>query len=356
MKRSVLAAALALACALSLAAPAFAAEKAPSLAGDSKTTAVAKVYEYDPHRYLANGNSVYGNTLTVAADERVYDDSGKLWRVTDSSAFYDSSAFRCSVKTTANAMNARSVRQSDEPIVGAGARFVVTLSKDGMYDNTGIGFTVTYTAVKDTALPVSPLGANTGTASELAVKSGAKIVIDYTLRITEDTLFPSSYLKTSPDWYGDLFYFKDVEHPIGAEDIVLTPTQEGDSDYTWEDEDIIVAELSGSDIFYAPKLSTRRADTGRNHTAPLGEMYTRFFRGNPDAKGGTLTLTNPYLTFDGEETVPHRQIHIYEATEAGDLKDVTSRFKYTADSDGRGAFSAKVRTLGNYIITATELK
>ena len=80
MKRSVLAAALALACALSLAAPAFAAEKAPSLAGDSKTTAVAKVYEYDPHRYLANGNSVYGNTLTVAADERVYDDSGKLWR------------------------------------------------------------------------------------------------------------------------------------------------------------------------------------------------------------------------------------------------------------------------------------
>ena len=80
--------------------------------------------------------------------------------------------------------------------------------------------------VKDTALPVSPLGANTGTASELAVKSGAKIVIDYTLRITEDTLFPSSYLKTSPDWYGDLFYFKDVEHPIGAEDIVLTPTQE----------------------------------------------------------------------------------------------------------------------------------
>ena len=224
-----------------------------------------------------------------------------------------------------------------------------------MYDNTGIGFTVTYTAVKDTALPVSPLGANTGTASELAVKSGAKIVIDYTLRITEDTLFPSSYLKTSPDWYGDLFYFKDVEHPIGAEDIVLTPTQEGDSDYTWEDEDIIVAELSGSDIFYAPKLSTRRADTGRNHTAPLGEMYTRFFRGNPDAKGGTLTLTNPYLTFDGEETVPHRQIHIYEATEAGDLKDVTSRFKYAADSDGRGAFSAKVHTLGNYIITAGAL-
>ena len=153
MKRSVLAAALALACALSLAAPAFAAEKAPSLAGDSKTTAVARVYEYDPHRYLANGNSVYGNTLTVAADERVYDDSGKLWRVTDSSVFYDSSAFRCSVKTTANAMNARSVRQSDEPIVGAGACFVVTLSKDGMYDNTGIGFTVTYTAVKDTALP-----------------------------------------------------------------------------------------------------------------------------------------------------------------------------------------------------------
>ncbi|MFR9190095.1 MAG: hypothetical protein ACLVL7_07565 [Anaerotruncus massiliensis (ex Togo et al. 2019)] len=192
MKRSVLACALALACALSLAAPALAAEKAPSLAGDSKTTAVAKVYEYDPHRYLANGNSVYGNTLTVAADERVYDDSGKLWRVTDSSVFYDSSAFRCSVKTTANAMNARSVRQSDEPIVGAGACFVVTLSKDGMYDNTGIGFTVTYTAVKDTALPVSPLGANTGTASELAVKSGAKIVIDYTLRITEDTLFPSS--------------------------------------------------------------------------------------------------------------------------------------------------------------------
>lgn len=79
MKRSVLACALALACALSLAAPALAAEKAPSLAGDSKTTAVAKVYEYDPHRYLANGNSVYGNTLTVAADERVYDDSGKLW-------------------------------------------------------------------------------------------------------------------------------------------------------------------------------------------------------------------------------------------------------------------------------------
>ena len=68
MKRSVLACALALACALSLAAPALAAEKAPSLAGDSKTTAVAKVYEYDPHRYLANGNSVYGNTLTVAAD------------------------------------------------------------------------------------------------------------------------------------------------------------------------------------------------------------------------------------------------------------------------------------------------
>lgn len=37
------------------------------------------------------------------------------------------------------------------------------------------------------------------------------------------------------------------------------------------------------------------------------------------------------------------------------LKDVTSRFKYTADSDGRGAFSAKVRTLGNYIITAGAL-
>lgn len=356
MKRSVLACALALACALSLAAPALAADKAPVLSGDSSAAAVAKVYEYDPHRYIANGNSVFGNTLTVAAAERVYDDFGKLWRVTDSSAFYDSTAFLCSIKTTANAMNARSIRQSDEPIVGAGACFVVTLSDDAMYDNAGLGFTVTYTARKNVALPVKPLGANQSTASELTVKNGAKIAVDYTLRITEDTLFPSAYLKSGPEWYGDLFYFKDVEHPIGAEDIVLTPTQEGDSDYTWEDEDIIVAELSGSDIFYAPKLSTRRADTGRDHRAPLGEMYTRFFRGNPDAKGGTLTLVNPYLTYDGDETVDHRQIHIYKVTEAGDLKDVTNRFKYTADSDGRGAFSAKVQTLGNYIITAAELK
>ena len=352
MKQTLFARVLALACACALCVPAFAAEKKHTLLEQSEASVSAKVYDYEPIRTDPTGRyKTYGNTVTVAAAERVYDDAGNLYRVSDSSLFNDSSAFTRTIKTTIGPMSVERIKAADSEVVGSGAAFVITLEDYLVDESVAVGFTVTYTAQKDVELPVVTTGQNAGAATTLNVRRGAKIVLNYWADITGDDLTISSYLSPLPDWYGDVVSLKDGPYAAGAEDIFLYPSKDGDSDYTWEDSDIIVAELNGGDYTYMSKLSTRRSDTGRDRTAPLGEYYTRFFSNYPSVNGATLTLTNPFLTFDGEETLPHRDVHIYEVTETGDLQDVTRRFTYGEDSNGRGAFVARVDKLGRYVFT-----
>ena len=353
MKQSLSARVLAFVCACALCVPVFAAERTHTLSEQSEAALGAKVYDYEPIRTDPAGRyKTYGNTVTVAACERVYDDAGNLYRVTDSTLFNDSSAFTRAIKTTVSPMSVERIEAAGGEIVGSGAAFVITLEDYLVDEGVTVGFTVTYTAQKDIKLPVVTTGKNAGTAETLDVRRGAKIVLNYRADITGDDLSASSYLNPLPDWYGDVVTLKDGPYAAGAEDIFLYPSKDGDSDYTWEDSDIIVAELNGGDYTYMSKLSTRRSDTGRDHTAPLGEYYTRFFSNYPSVSGATLTLTNPFLTFDGNETVPHGDVHIYEVTETGDLQDVTSRFTYGADSNGRGAFIARIDKLGRYVFTA----
>lgn len=353
MKQSLSARVLAFVCACALCVPVFAAERTHTLSEQSEAALGAKVYDYEPIRTDPAGRyKTYGNTVTVAACERVYDDAGNLYRVTDSTLFNDSSAFTRAIKTTVSPMSVERIEAAGGEIVGSGAAFVITLEDYLVDEGVTVGFTVTYTAQKDIKLPVVTTGKNAGTAETLDVRRGAKIVLNYRADITGDDLSASSYLNPLPDWYGDVVTLKDGPYAAGAEDIFLYPSKDGDSDYTWEDSDIIVAELNGGDYTYMSKLSTRRSDTGRDHTALLGEYYTRFFSNYPSVSGAILTLTNPFLTFDGNETVPHGDVHIYEVTETGDLQDVTSRFTYGADSNGRGAFIARIDKLGRYVFTA----
>ena len=357
MKRKLFVSLLAVFCVLSMGVTALAAEA--TLSKDSKASAVPQIYNYEPLRTDSlTGRTVFGNTVTCAAIERVYDDRGDLYRVSDASVLADPLNFQCTTKITDNPMVIRTVKKSDEPIVGTGVPFLVTLQDDYVYQNVVACFSVTYTAKRDVTLPVTATGSNAGKSFDLMVQSGATIQQDYRLNINSDTLFRTNfddYVLTGR-WYGDIFLENDIDYPAGAEDLVISPRRDWDSECTWEDTDIIVAELNGGDFSYYPKLSTQRSDTGLvDDRTNVGQIYTRFFRGNPTSSSkATLTLTNPFLNFDGEEMVPHQDVYIYEVR-SGVFYDVTKKFRYTTDSDDRGAFQIQTDTLGNYVFSGKKL-
>ena len=122
--------------------------------------------------------------------------------------------------------------------------------------------------------------------------------------------------------------------PAGIESDVMYPDSDYENstaDYCWESLGRICAELNHSDsavLNYIPKLSTFWTDGLLLKKFSNTSGFIRDF-GNADIKANVqLLITNPFVTFDGEETIPHEDIIIYQYHGKG-LTDVTNKFRFT---------------------------
>lgn len=363
MKRKLFSALLALACAASTAAPVAAIELAPVLSGRSETTASAVMYDYLPRIFHGTGTAAYGNTVyCVSAADRVYDDKGRLYEL-ENTLLGDSELFTQSVKTDVNPMAVRSIKAITDPDQ-PGNRFAVTLDEYYLFRDLVTEFTVTYIARKDIETSAVQLGEpyiSYTPITSLKIKSGAKISIRYRLNIDNDKMYAlefDDYKLPDTPVNGEIILTRDADFPSGVDGVVIAPDDRGERDVEWSEGYRLVAELSlsGVELNFTPKLSTKWSDSEIAQKRQFTEAYVRFFRGNPDIESGSaeLFLTNPFLSFDGKETMPHKDVVIYEVS-GTKLRNVTSKFSYTTDSNGYGAFKTSVGRLGNYIIASGKI-
>lgn len=360
MKRKLFSALLALACAASISAPAAAIELTPVLSAHSETTASAVMYDYLPRVFHGSGTAAYGNTIyCVSAADRVYDDKGRLYEL-ENSLLGDSELFTQSVKVNVNPMSIRSIKAITDPD-NPGNRFAVTLDEYYLFRDLVTEFTVTYSAREQIDTTALLLGEPSVSSTPLVIRRGAKISIRYRLIIDHDDLYTvefDDYKLPDTPVTDDTILTREADFPFGVDSIVITPDDRGKRDIEWSEGDRLVAELSlsGAELNFTPKLSTKWSDSEIAQKRQFTEAYIRFFRGNPDIESGTaeLILTNPFLTFDGVETLPHSDVVIYEVS-GTKLRDVTKSFSYTTDSNGYGAFKTSVGRLGNYILASGKI-
>ena len=147
--------------------------------------------------------------------------------------------------------------------------------------------------------------------------------------------------------------------------VVFNPDSNEDNLITWGwNEDIASLEFeadSDADKFYA-KLSTKAIrDVWENYGDPVdAELYFRSFVGNPQIDStsrATLTLYDPFYEDGRWRSISPYDCYIYVYS-GGELVDVTDRFQYVDGYNtdaGLPGWQARVRALGTYVISDTEL-
>jgi len=145
----------------------------------------------------------------------------------------------------------------------------------------------------------------------------------------------------------------------GTGGFITKPTKNDDNEVIWEDDNKELAVLTfsaDSDVSkYFPKLSTKWDNAEYAAKFADQDAFIFSFVGAPSISATSrpvLSLYNPYVDEDGEETTAIDEIVIYEVVD-GELVDVTAKFTATTNDDGDSVFTTKTRTLGTYIFAQT---
>lgn len=327
----------------------------PVLSKTSDTTAAAVAYEYHP--FDPNYSGIYINEFYCDSSRlMITADDGKSYLVTDPTPFTDGS-LTCTLRYVANVQMIKSMKvASDDQRRGIMPAYVMRLSDNAILDDIAAAFSATFSAPRDMTVMVRDASDSSGKAREMLVKSGAKIVIRHRMEVSYDRL---NRLQFTPKYNVD---FDSLQHDgaAGIASDVMYPDDDyenSSADYCWESLGRICAELNHSDsatLNHVPRLSTFWTDGGLLKKFSKGDAYIRDFGGSDMKTNVQLLLTNPFVTFDGEEVIPHEDIVIYEYTDKH-LKNVTNKFRYTKNSDGDGAFTTSTAKLGTYILSAKKV-
>lgn len=347
---------LAAACAASMSLGVFASGGSVSLSGESKGSGLPAVYDYQALTFSGN-KAVFGDKVYCSFRPLVQAGNGKYYRIFDARPLDDSACFRRSISTTTNAMAVKNVSAVTDSELRDGNKpsFCIPLAKDFVYQDTSVFFTVTYTAAADTELRVAALEDKAmSNPFEMSVKRGAKLSYDCKLLINDDTLFSSDYkrLGIKPYTSDDAALLMDPSATFGADGLIITPEKD-EGDGVWMETESAVARLTNPPS-NLPKLSTIWEEAKLPASYSALDAYVRLFRSHP-AVSGTLSFSNPFITISGDETVKPEDVRIYELSESGSLKDVTSKFRFERDSDGNGYFSRTVSRLNDYVISSKAL-
>lgn len=328
----------------------------PVLSKKSDTTAAAVAYEYHPFDPDYSGiyiNEFYcdSSRLMITADD------GKSYLVTDPTPFTDGS-LTCTLRYVANVQMIKSMKVAgDDQRRGVMPAYVMRLSDNAILDDIVAAFSTAFTAPQDMTITVRDASNVKAKPVKMLLKSGASILIRHRMEVSYDRL---NKLQFTPKYDVD---FDSLTHDgaAGIESDVMYPTDDyenSSADYCWESLGRICAEIdySGSQTpSYVPKLSTFWSDGDTLKKFSNTKAYIRDFGGANLKATVRLTITNPFLTFDGDEVVPHGEIVIYEYTDKH-LKDVTSKFRYSKNTDGDGAFVTATSQLGTYILSEKKVR
>ena len=151
----------------------------------------------------------------------------------------------------------------------------------------------------------------------------------------------------------------DQDYSAGTGGVVLKPTEDDDNEITWEDENNTIARLtftgdSDTDKFF-PKLSTKWDNSDYEEYFADQNAFIFDFVAHPTISStsrATLELYNPYYDADEDDlTVAPEDVIIYEVDlDSGELIDVTDKFTAGENDDGDYVFTTRTRTLGTYIM------
>lgn len=320
-----------------------------TISNTAKTSTAAVAYDYQP--FDEKNSSKYINEVSCETTKlTLQGDNSAYYRITDLAPFVDNKNFITTVKRDANPDMIKSIKTVTDP----GRRqsevpsFAIRLSESAVLDDVYLGFETLYTAKRDVTLSAIRTGTTgSSTESDLVVKSGAKITVTQTLLVNYDKL---NLLQFSPKYNTSFDQLVGSEGSAGVEGDSMYPQTDKDSDYTWESLGVLCAEVEtgSASVTYAPKLSAFWRDAKLLTKFGGKNAYIRSFGSCTISGKVDLILTNPYLNFDGDETVPHKDVYIYEYVD-GKAVDVTSKFIYTQNSDGDGAFKISTDHLGTYI-------
>lgn len=328
----------------------------PVLSNTSKSTAAAVAYEYHP--FDPDYSGIYINEFYCDSSRlMIVADDGKAYLVTDPTPFTDGS-MTCTLRYVANVQMIKSMKvASDDQRRGDMPAYVMRLSDNAILDDITAAFSTTFSVPQDMNILVRDASDPNAKPVKMLLRSGAKIVIDHRMNVSYDRL---NKLQFTPKYNVD---FDSLKHdgPAGVESDVMYPEDDYENstaDYCWESLGRICAELNHSDsttLPYVPKLSTFWTDGEVLKKFSNTTAFIRDFGGANMKTNVQLVLTNPFVTFDGDETIPHGDVIIYEYTDKH-LKDVTSKFRYTKDTDGNGAFAMMTNKLGCYILSAKSVR
>ena len=329
---------------------------APVLSKTSDTLAAARVYEYHP--FDANYSGIYINEFYCETTRlMIVADDGKSYLVTDPTPFTNGS-LTCTLRYGNNAPMIRSMKVATaSQRASSMPAYIMRLSDNAILDDISATFSATFIPAGDVAVTVRDASDSSAPKQKMLIKNGAKIVIRHQMDVSYERL---NQLQFTPKYNVD---YNALRHdgPAGIESDVMYPDSDYENstaDYCWESLGRICAELNHSDsavLNYIPKLSTFWTDGLLLKKCSNTSAFIRDF-GNADIKANVqLLITNPFVTFDGEETIPHEDIIIYQYHGKG-LTDVTNKFRYTRNSDGDGAFVTRTNHLGIYILSSEKVR
>lgn len=327
----------------------------PVLSGTSESTVVDRAYDYvlfdssNSSKYLNYAYSLMSYTLLTS-------DNGRVYKLSNTALLNDATRFTPKITVTVNPTRARSVKVETGSMQKEGyACYVVDLNDYAVLDQQTVGYETVYTSLKEQTLPVTLTGTQDVTHENITIKTGAKIKISHTLHVNYERLLDLHYTAK----YDSVFDRTPVNlHAVGADGVVIIPRTDYETgkDVVWKELNRIEAEVEygGADIESFWKMSTRWNDPQLLKRFSDGLAFIRSFANSTFSGRVNLYLTNPYLTIEGEESIPHENVVIYELLD-GKLYNVTSKFRYTTNSDDEGAFKISTDHLGTYIFYDREL-
>lgn len=323
----------------------------PVLTKTSESTAAAVAYEYHP--FDENYSGIYINEFYCDASRiMIVADDGKGYEVADFTPFTDGSLI-CTLRYVSNVQMIRSMKvASDTQRRGEKPAFVLRLSDTAITDDITASFSATYMAPKNVSVTVTDPTDKTGKKIKLLMKSGGKVVVTHRMNVNYERL---NKLQFTPSYDVDFNNLR-KNGPAGVESEVLYPQDDyenSSADYCWESLGRICAEISASNsenLPHVPKLSTFWMDGTVLKKFSMNSAFIRDFGSTTLKSAVSLAITNPFISFDGEETVPHEDVIIYEYVN-GHLKNVTKQFRYGKNSNGEGAYVTSIKKLGVYILS-----
>ncbi len=189
--------ATALLCACLLSGTAYAEGTTPTLSKDCETSAVTKIYSYVP--LAVNTGFTKSDEVYCMVTERIYDNSGNVYILSDSAPFSDSSLFRKKTTVTVGANYVRKVTPAEYSKDGfSGSSFRIALDRSYSGQHAVIGFENRYTALSDVVLQVFP--ANGGQEIGLLMKAGTEFTSVSKLVLSEKATLVTAYPDELPPY------------------------------------------------------------------------------------------------------------------------------------------------------------